>query len=93
MPRQPVKPTIPPLEKTCPVLPDLNNGRSKMNTTADALTQVIKEFGSTRNQVFYTTRTIAQYFGISQNTANLAIQELEKQGLVRRVRSSHTLIL
>lgn len=60
---------------------------------ADWLKTAILANRTTHNLTFYSTREIARFFGVSQNTAALTVKQLEGVGLVRRVRGSQTLML
>lgn len=93
MPRYPSQSPLPPLKKALPQFKSLRENKSKIDQTADLLRQVITENRTKHNITFYSTRAIAEFFGISQNTATLAVGRLETEGMVRRIRGSHTLML
>jgi len=71
----------------------LEENRSKLNQIADWLRPAILAHRTSHNLKFYSTRQIATFFAVSQNTAALVIKDLEKEGLLRRVRGSQTLLL
>ncbi len=93
MPRYPNQSPLPPLKKTLPQFRALQKDRPKVEQVATLLNKVIIENRTTHNLTFYSTRDIARFFNTSQNTATLAIQRLEAEGLLRRVRGSHTVML
>ncbi len=93
MSRYPTKASLPPLEDLLPEFTGFVPGVSKLQQTTELLEQVIRAHRATRNLTFYSTRVIARFFGTSQNTASLVVKKLETDGLLRRTRGSHTIML
>lgn len=93
MPRYPTQTSLPPLAQLFSRFGSLEKTRSKLNQITDTLRPMILTHRTHQNQKFYSTRQIATFFKVSQNTAALVIKELEKEGLLRRVRSSQTQML
>ena len=93
MPRYRGQSSLPALHKIFPDFSGLANSQPKAKQVADLLKPVALAHRTTRNLTFYSTRDIAEFFGISQNTAVWTIRALESDGLLKRVRGSHTLLL
>ena len=93
VPRYPTKSSLPALADVLPEFAGLGADTSKLRQVAERLTTVILAQRATRNLTFYSTREIARFFEISQNTAALVVKQLEGDGLLRRVRGSQTLML
>lgn len=93
VPRYPNHSSLPPLEKTLPFFRGLETNRPKLDQVAELLRQVVAENRTTHNVRFYSTRDIARFFNISQNTSAMSVQRLEADGLLRRIRGSQTVML
>lgn len=93
VPRYPGQSSLPPLSQTLPDFSGLIEGAPKVKQVADLLRPVALAHRTTHNLTFYSSRDIAKFFGISQNTATRTIRAIEGEGLLRRVRGSHTLLL
>lgn len=93
MSRYPTKASLPPLEEVLPEFTGLGTDTAKLRQMVGLLAKVIQAHRATRNLTFYSTREIARFFKTSQNTASLAVKQLESDGLVRRLRGSHTVML
>lgn len=92
MPRPPVHSTLPPLEKLLPRFAGLSSSQGKAQGIADALRPAVVRHRHSVNQTFHTTREIARFFGVCQQTASLAAGMLEREGLLRRVRGAQTVV-
>jgi len=93
MPRYPSQFSLPPLETALPHFEALDPERPKVEQVAETLRQLILEYRTRQNQTFYSTRELARFFAVSQNTAALAVERLESEGLLRRIRGSQTVML
>jgi DNA-binding transcriptional regulator YhcF (GntR family) len=92
MPRYPTKSALPPLVELLPEFVALDARSPKLKQVAEWLRTVIASHRTTKNLPFYSTRDLAKFFKVSQNTAALAVKILESEGLLRRVRGSQTLL-
>ena len=93
VPRYRGQSSLPALHKIFPDFSGLTNSQPKVKQVAHLLRPVALAHRTTHNLTFYSTRDIAEFFGISQNTAMRAIQALESDGLLKRMRGSNTLLL
>ena len=93
MPRYPTQASLPSLKDLLPEFTKLEKTSAKLRQVAELLRPLIEAHRATRNLTFYSTRDIARFFGVSQNTATLVVKQLEGEGLLRRLRGSHTLML
>ncbi|MGE9289517.1 MAG: hypothetical protein ACQKBT_00920, partial [Puniceicoccales bacterium] len=93
MPRYRNQTPLPDFEIALPSFERLEPGIPKVPQVANLLQRIIEEHRTEKNQTFYSTRDIARFFSISQNSASLALKQLETEGLVQRIRGSHTLLL
>jgi|GEM_PF-1991489 len=93
MPRYPGQSSLPPLETTLPGFQRLEPDRPKVGQVSDSLREVVMAYRTAHNLIFYASRDIARFFHVSQNTAALAVERLEQEGLLRRIRGSQTLML
>lgn len=93
MSRHPTKASLPPLEEVLSEFTGLDPNESKLRQMTGLLEKVILAHRAMRNLTFYSTREIARFFGTSQNTASLVVKQLEEEGLLRRMRGSHTVML
>ncbi len=92
MARPPVKTSLPPLSDCLPDFKRLPPHADKRNTIAEVLRPVVVRYRQQRSFTFYPAREIADFFGVSLQTATLAMGVLEKEGLLRRIRGSHTIV-
>lgn len=93
VPRYPAQFSLPPLAQVLPNFVSLDEKQPKLKQVTDWLRPVIQTHRTTRNLTFYSTRDLARFFGVSQNTATTVVRVLEGEGLLRRVRGSETLLL
>lgn len=93
MPRYPSQTSLPPLKEVFPQFEALQTDRPKVEQVTEMLKQIVSDNRTTHNLIFYSTRDIARFFQISQNTAAFAVQRLEMDGLLCRIRGSHTVML
>lgn len=93
MPRPPIHSPLPALREVLPDFDRLQRTTGKAEQIADALRGVAQNGRAPENLPFYSTREIAGFFGVSQQTATFAVARLEHEGLVRRIRGSQTLLL
>lgn len=59
---------------------------------ANTLRPVVLRYRQTKNLTFHPAREIAAFFGVSLQTATLAVGLLEQEGILRRIRGSRTII-
>ena len=92
MPRPRIKSALPPLAELIPEFQGLPADSGKCAAIADILRTVITRHRQSQNLTFHPSREVARFFGVCQQTATLAVGLLEKEGLLRRVRGSQTVI-
>jgi len=92
MPRPCIKSTLPPLSVSLPGFSGIPATSGKCEAIADALRPVILRHRESHNLTFHPSREVARFFGVCQQTATLAVGLLEKEGLLRRVRGSRTVV-
>lgn len=93
VPRYPDQSSLPALAQVLPDFVALDKKHPKLKQVTDWLRPVIQAHRTTRNLTFYSTRDLARFFGVSQNTAATVVKLLEGEGWLRRVRGSETLLL
>lgn len=88
MPRKRIPRSLPPLPKTrC-----LDDALHKTDRLIEILRKVAVNSRSTQPRVFYSVRNIAHHFRVTLSTAARAYHQLEREGLLTRVRGSKTLL-
>jgi hypothetical protein len=88
MARKRISRSLPPLPKTrC-----LDDTLCKTERLIEILRRVAVNSRSTQPRVFYSVRHIARHFRVTLSTAARAYHQLEREGLLTRVRSSKTLL-
>ncbi len=92
MPRPPIRTLLPALEICLPDFTGFPADAGKTESIAGHLRSIVLKHRDATNLTFYTSRDIARFFGVCQQTATLAVGVLEKEGLLRRIRGSHTVI-
>ena len=92
MPRKPYARTLPDLSE---LLPDFTGFASSENHTARTVETVRLIVGKARRPQaapFYSMREIADFLHVPYRTVSLAYERLGAEGLLTRVRSSHTIL-
>jgi len=93
MPRFPNQSPLLPLATLLPSFRGFSASFSKIKQATDCLRSLILQHRAPASIVFYSSREIASFFGLSQRTAILIIEQLETEGLLLRIRASHTKML
>lgn len=83
---------LPPLERVFPEFAGLAETDNKQQFVTEALRTVAQQFRSKKSCAFYTMRSVAAFFSVPLRTVAIAYERLEKEGLVSRVRSAHTIL-
>ena len=84
---------LPPLKKVLGNFAGYPPGKSRQQVIVDVLRLAAMKLISTKPQPFYSMRDASVFFRASIETINRVYKILEKEGLVSRIRSSHTILV
>ena len=92
MARKQVLNTLPPLEQSFESFKGILETDIKQQVLIDSLRTAVVRFRAEKPRPFYTMRDVAAFFSVPLRTVAIAYERLEKEGLLVRIRGSHTLI-
>lgn len=92
MPRHKVSCELPPLRQAFSGHVPYPRNQSRQQLLLADLRAACRRFRKTKPQIFYTMREMAEFFKVPLRTVALIYGELEKEGLLNRLRGSHTLL-
>ncbi len=92
MPRKPPSRTLPALVELYPGFKGFPSSDSHQKLLHETLRTLAKRRQRKHPQAFYSLREISRFFGVSLRTAAIAYEQLEHEGLLRRIRGTQTLL-
>ena len=90
--RKPLVLMLPPLAQACRKFHGFEPTDNRTRLMTDLLRGVIRKHRRASPHPFYPMRTVAHFFGVSVPTAATVFAALEREGLLRCVRASRTLV-
>jgi len=92
MPRKPPSRTLPALAELYPDFSGFPPSHSHQELLCETLRTLVKKRQRKDSQAFYSLREISRFFNVSLRTAAIAYEQLEHEGLLRRIRGTQTLL-
>jgi hypothetical protein len=93
MSRVTVHRNLPPLAKMLEHFSSFPGGKSHQQVVIEELRGVAEKLNSTVSQPFYSMREVADFFRVPLGTISRVYKRLEREGVVSRIRSSHTMLV
>ncbi len=85
--------SLPPLKKVLGDFSHFPAGKSHQQVVIEMLREVAEKVKSEISQPFYSMREVADYFQVPLGTISRVYKRLEREGIVSRIRSSHTMLV
>ncbi len=90
--RKPIQHRLPPLAKVFPGFRGLREDENKQQRIRELLLAGTRPLRRSQARPYYSMREVARFFGVAVPTAAKAYAALQHDGLLRRVRGSHTVL-
>jgi len=85
--------SLPPLKELLGDFSHFPAGKSHQQVIAEELRSVAEKVKSSNSQPFYSMREVADFFHVPLGTVSRVYKRLEREGVVNRIRSSHTMLV